>query len=207
MRLLLIIGPPAVGKMTVGREIALRSSFRLFHNHHTIEPLAEVFGHGTAPFQLLNDEFRRRVIEEAAHHGLDLIFTFVWNMEDPDDAAAVERLVAPFLGVGGEVAVIELAADLATRLARNRGESRLAAKPTKRDLSWSDDDLRRMESHQLNSDPTGGNSTPADTFLDNHRHLRLHTADLSAAQTAEVVLDWLNEGSDGRTEEQARHTS
>ena len=47
MRLLLIIGPPAVGKMTVGREIARRSSFRLFHNHHTIEPLVEVFDHGT----------------------------------------------------------------------------------------------------------------------------------------------------------------
>jgi hypothetical protein len=33
MRLLLIIGPPAVGKMTVGREIAAHSDFRLFHNH------------------------------------------------------------------------------------------------------------------------------------------------------------------------------
>jgi hypothetical protein len=194
MRLLLIIGPPAVGKMTVGREIALRSSFRLFHNHHTIEPLVEVFGHGTAPFNILNAEFRRRVIEEAASHGLDLIFTFVWNMEDPDDAAYVERLVEPFVESGGEVAVIELAAALATRLARNHAESRLAAKPTKRDLGWSDDNLRRMESHQLNSDPTGGSPTPADRFLDNHRHFRLHTADLSAAQTAEIVLEWLHHG-------------
>ena len=31
MRLLVIIGPPAVGTMTVGRELAARSDFRLFH--------------------------------------------------------------------------------------------------------------------------------------------------------------------------------
>ena len=36
MRLLLITGPPAVGKMTVGRAVAAQSDFRLFHNHHTI---------------------------------------------------------------------------------------------------------------------------------------------------------------------------
>jgi len=33
MRLLVIFGPPSVGKMTVGREVAARSGFRLFHNH------------------------------------------------------------------------------------------------------------------------------------------------------------------------------
>ena len=47
MRLLLIIGPPAVGKMTVGRAVAGSSAFRLFHNHHTIEMLLDVFDYGT----------------------------------------------------------------------------------------------------------------------------------------------------------------
>ena len=52
--LLLIIGPPAVGKMTVGRAVCARTDFRLFHNHHTIEPLLEIFGFGTPPFIALN---------------------------------------------------------------------------------------------------------------------------------------------------------
>jgi len=195
MRLLLIIGPPAVGKMTVGREIAARSDFRLFHNHHTIEPLVEVFGYGTAPFNVLNLEFRRRVIEEAARHNVDLIFTLVWNLEDPADTAYVEQVVAPFDADGNGVWVLELTADLETRLERNRGESRLAAKPTKRDLEWSDGNVRQMESYHLTTDPTGSTPTPADAFLARHPFLRLETSNLSATEVAELAVDWL-----GKTE-------
>jgi len=36
--LLCIIGPPAVGKMTVGDAIAARTGYRVFHNHLAIEP-------------------------------------------------------------------------------------------------------------------------------------------------------------------------
>jgi hypothetical protein len=192
MRLLLIIGPPAVGKMTVGRAIAARSSFRLFHNHHTIEPLVEVFGYGTAAFDVLNIEFRRRVIEEAARNHLDLIFTFVWNLEDAADLSYVEQLVAPFDGSGNEIWVLELTADLETRLMRNRGESRLAAKPTKRDVEWSESNVRGMEAHRLNTDPTGSTQTPADRFLALHPHLRLDTRSLTATDVAEIALRWLN---------------
>ena len=71
MRLLLILGPPAVGKMTVGRAVANRSDFRLFHNHHSIEMLLDVFDYGTPPFRTLNAEVRRRVVEEAAAAGAD----------------------------------------------------------------------------------------------------------------------------------------
>lgn len=192
MRLLLTIGPPAVGKMSVGREIAARSDFSLFHNHHTIEPLVEIFGYGSAPFIVLNKEFRRRVIEEAVRNDVDLIFTLVWNLQDPADTAYVEDLVAPVREAGGEIWVLELAADLETRLERNRGETRLAAKPTKRDVEWSDSHVRAMEAHQLSTDPTGSTPTPADGFLARHPLLRLDTRTLGAAEVAEIALEWLN---------------
>lgn len=198
MRLLLIIGPPAVGKMTVGREIAARSDFRLFHNHHTIEPLVEVFGYGSEPFNVLNVEFRRRVFEEAARHDVDLIFTLVWNLADPDDLDYVEQLVAPIEQAGGRISVVELAADLETRLVRNRGAGRLAAKPSKRDVEWSDGNVRAMESHQLNTDATGDPGTPAHRFLDRYPHLRLETADLAVTQTAKDILAWMEGDSAAR---------
>ncbi len=50
----MVFGPPAVGKMTVGRAVAARSDFRLFHNHAVIEPLLEVFDYGTPPFVRLH---------------------------------------------------------------------------------------------------------------------------------------------------------
>lgn len=203
MRLLLIIGPPAVGKMTVGAAIASRSEFRLFHNHHTLEPLVEIFGYGSEPFVVLNGEFRRRVIEEAARHGLDLIFTFVWDLQDPADTRYVERLVEPYVRDGGEVWVLELAADLATRLVRNRGETRLAAKPTKRDVAWSDANVRSLEAHQLNTDPSGSVATPADGFLARHPHLRVESAGLSAEEVAAITLAWLD--GDGQSADDLGH--
>ena len=189
MRVLVIFGPPAVGKMTVGREIAARSSFRLLHNHATIEPLLEVFDHGTAPFDRLLDEFRIRVIEEAAASGIDLVITFVWPLDDPADLATVERYLAPYAALGAEVAFVELAADLPTRLGRNRSELRLLHKPSKRDVEWSDNNVRRTEQQVVAT--TAGVRTLAHDLLEQHRYLRMDNSDLSAGDAAERVLSWL----------------
>ena len=190
VRLLVIFGPPAVGKMTVGREVARRSDFRLFHNHAVIEPLLEVFDYGTPAFDTLLHEFRCRVVEEAAASGADLVFTFVWGLEVANDAKILDGYLRPYLDAGGEVAFVELYAGLETRLERNRTELRLDAKKSKRDVAWSDGNVRDAERHVLN---TGAGSTaPADEVLARHRHLRLDNTDLSAGQAAEQVLAWLD---------------
>ena len=44
MKLVIIIGNAAVGKMTVGQELAKITGLRLFHNHMMIEPVLEIFG-------------------------------------------------------------------------------------------------------------------------------------------------------------------
>ena len=43
MKLVLIIGSGAVGKMTVGQELMKITDLRLFHNHMMIEPVIEIF--------------------------------------------------------------------------------------------------------------------------------------------------------------------
>jgi hypothetical protein len=186
MRLLIVTGPPAVGKMTVGRAIADRSDFRLFHNHHTIEMLLEVFDYGTPPFTTLNVELRRRVIEEAASAGTDLVFTFVMGMDDQGDADYLARLVRPY---GDDVAVVELVADLDTRLARNRTEHRLAEKRSKRDVEWSDANVRRLEADRMTS--VAGLDAPGDRLLARWPHLVVDNTGLEADEVAERVLAWL----------------
>ena len=45
MKLMFLIGDTAVGKMTVGQELAKITDLHLFHNHMTIEPVIEIFGY------------------------------------------------------------------------------------------------------------------------------------------------------------------
>ena len=81
MTLLFVWGPPAVGKMAVGRAIAESSDFRLFHNHATIEPLLDVFDYGTPAFLRLNGEMRHRILEEAAAADVNLVQTYAWALD------------------------------------------------------------------------------------------------------------------------------
>ena len=43
--LVIILGPHAVGKMTVGQELAKITDLRLFHNHMSIELTRKLFVH------------------------------------------------------------------------------------------------------------------------------------------------------------------
>ena len=190
MTLVLLFGPPAVGKMTVGRAIADSSGFRLFHNHHTIEPLLDVFDFGTPPFDRLLGEFRRRVLEEAAAADTDLVFTVVWALDLPEDAAGMRRHLQPFVDCGRRVALVELYAGLETRLDRNHTPYRLAEKKSKRDLEWSDANVRDLERYQLNTD----RPSVADPLIAEHRHLRLDNTDRTPEDVAAEILAWLAHG-------------
>ena len=187
MTLLFVFGPPAVGKMTVGRAIADASDFRLFHNHHVLEPLLDVFDYGTPPFNRLLNEFRFRVLEEAAGAGIDLVYTLVWGLDLPEDAAYVQEHIRPFVDGGQTVAFLELYADLETRLARNSTPYRLSEKKSKRDLAWSDENVRGMERCQMNT----GAASPADELLGAHPHLRIDNTHRSPEDVAAEVLTWL----------------
>lgn len=187
MTLLFVFGPPAVGKMAVGRAIADASDFRLFHNHASIEPLLDVFDYGTPPFLRLLRELRRGILEEAAEADVNLVQTFVWALEDPEESALVSRYLAPFLARGRPVRFLELYADLDTRLARNGTPYRLSEKKSKRDLAWSDDNVRGMERYQMNT----GTPSPADELIAANPHLRIDNTHRSPEEVASEVLTWV----------------
>ena len=151
--LLFVIGPAAVGKMTVGTAIAEATGFKLFHNHMTIEPLVRLFPYESPQFQRLNHDFREQICREAAGSDLPgLVFTLVWDFDDPADTALVDRYAKPFRDRGSRILFLELSADQAVRLTRNSGATRLAEKASKRDLAWSDENLRSMDARfRLNS--------------------------------------------------------
>ena len=136
--LIYIVGPPAVGKMTVGHAIEARIGLRVFHNHLSIDPVLRFFEFGSPPFSRLVREFRARLFEEVAASDLPgLIFTYVWDFDAPSDEQALQAYARPFHDRGGRVLYVELEASQSERLQRNVHADRLAAKPTKRDVEAS----------------------------------------------------------------------
>ncbi len=181
MKFVLIFGPQAVGKMTVGRELAQLTGFRLFHNHMTLEPLLALFGERPETWRLSNT-FRRMIFETAAQSTLPgLIFTYVWTFDDPDAWRFVHETRTIFTAAGHDTFLVELEADKDVRLARNDTPERLAAKPSKRDVAASRERLvQAMDRHRLNSEP--GEITDMN-------YLRINNTHVSAAVVARRIGD------------------
>lgn len=66
MNLVFIYGPPATGKYTVGRELARRTGYRLFHNHLVVDTVLSVYDFGTPGFVELRDTIWRAVFSRVA---------------------------------------------------------------------------------------------------------------------------------------------
>ena len=148
MKLVLIIGSGAVGKMTVGQELMKITDLRLFHNHMMIEPVIDVFGHfhGRAIQQLREVIFNEFLKTDNA----GMIFTVMWAFDMPSDLEYVMSVAEKF----DEVYCVELIADQAVRLERNKTENRLKNKASKRDLAASEERvLNEDANHRLVSNP------------------------------------------------------
>lgn len=79
MKFVLITGPQAVGKVTVGQELAKITELKLFHNHMTIDLVSHFFDYDTKEEKRLLNLFRQEIFEEVANSNLyGMIFTYLW---------------------------------------------------------------------------------------------------------------------------------
>lgn len=98
---------PAVGKLTVARELATLTGYRLFHNHLAVDLLLAVFDFGTPPFVELRESIWLSVFDQAFRARLPgLIFTF--NPESTVRQRFVDETVRIAGSHGGEVIFAEL---------------------------------------------------------------------------------------------------
>ena len=101
MKLIIIHGPPAAGKLTISNALARRTGFKVFHNHLSIDCTQPVFEFGTDAFWDINITVRCEVIAEAVRQNIDLIHTFCYA-KGPDDERFLD-LVAAAQDNGGDV--------------------------------------------------------------------------------------------------------
>ena len=181
MKFVLIFGPQAVGKMTVGQELAQRTELKLFHNHMTLEILSPIFGFGPETWRL-STLFRFEIFKAVADSDLEgMIFTFVWAFNEKEDWEFVESLCRIFDAKGGDLYFVELEANLDERLERNKTPNRLEHKPSKRDIEWSDNELKTsMDQYRLNS---------LEGEMNKKNYIKINNTDKSAKEVANIIKD------------------
>ena len=80
MQLVFIHGMPGVGKLTVARELATLTGFKLFHNHLTVDLVESLFDFGSKPFVEFREAIWLATFSKAVEAKLaGLIFTFAFD--------------------------------------------------------------------------------------------------------------------------------
>ena len=181
MNFVILFGPPAVGKMTVGQGLSKLTGYKLLHNHMTIDLVTELFDFGTSQFGRLVPAFRQMLVAEAAASDLSgLIFTFVWAFDEESDKQFLDGLRDVVAQHGGNTYYAELEAGLDERLVRNRTENRLRHKK-KADFDKTEGFMVQAQArYQMNS--SGGFPYP-------EQHVKINNMHLSAEAAAQRIVE------------------
>ena len=178
--LIVVCGPQAVGKMTVAESLRDKLRYNMMMNHDSIELSDRIFGFNTPAQREFNGFIREKAFELAVKHNVDLLFTYVCAFDVPEERAYLTQLKDLFERNGGRFYLVELFADLETRLARNETPHRMERKPSKRDLAWSRNNiLDDAARYRLNS-------KEGEAWFANH--LKIDNTHLTPDQVADLVI-------------------
>lgn len=182
MKFVIIFGPQAVGKMTVGHELEKITDLKLFHNHMTIDLVDPFVSYGSDEGRRLVQKFRNEIfLAVAAGDSPGMIFTYLWDFERQSDTEYIQYISDIFTEKGGEVFLVELEADMETRLDRNRTEHRLTHKPSKKDFERSEGYLLSAETKARNNSREGE--------VTNLNYLRIKNTDIAPDEVASMIKE------------------
>ncbi|AUD65642.1 hypothetical protein BK011_08035 [Tenericutes bacterium MZ-XQ] len=182
MNLVIIIGAQAVGKMTVGEELSKITNLKLFHNHMSIELALKLDNWGTPLFNEINGGIRDLVMSSFIKNKKDLIFTFTWGFELESDWEYMENIRRKFQEY--KIHYVELVSDIEVRLSRNTTENRLNAKPSKRNVEWSRQEIiNTNKNHRLVSN---------DGEIKYDNYIKINNSTLTAIEVADKIKKVFN---------------
>jgi shikimate kinase len=165
---LLVYGPPGVGKLTVGKELAALTGFKLFDSHASIDVVRRVFDFGEGPFWSLVRRFRSDIFEAAARHGVDLITTGAYAY--PEDTELVEGMFSLVEKHEGQVMLVHLTCRLEVLDERVQSET------------------RSNKMHSIESSREGLKKYDFFTPIPNRQSLHVDNSDLSPQTVAQVII-------------------
>lgn len=191
MEFIIIAGPQAVGKMTVGLELEKLIDAKLLFNHQTIDLFTNFLNYTPKTFELSemvrNQLFKAFVENKETNATSGLILSVVVAYDSEKDWEIVNGWVSTFREADADIYYIELEADLDERIKRNVHESRLAVKPSKRNIDFSKHELLTSnERHRLNSE-----ENEVLERLPEINYLRINNTNLDAEDVALQIFDWM----------------
>lgn len=192
MSLIVLIGGQAVGKMTVGKELEKMIDGKLLFNHQTIDLYANFLDYTPETFRL-SDQTRKMLFRTFAANTETnlvehLIFTVMIDFDSRDDRQFLQDIATIFQEEQQEVYFIQLTTDLNTRLTRNQHPDRLAAKPSKRNLASSRNELlTTAQNYRLSLPATEFATSFPEIFT-----LTIDNTELSAVDCAQTIKQHFN---------------
>ena len=110
MKLIFIYGPPAVGKLTIAKELEKITGFKLLHNHLVRDIMELVIGKDSPIFSSEKNKMYLQLLTLAAKTKTPgIIFTFFYN--HPRSEKFVKLLIKNVQGHKGKVYFIRLCCD------------------------------------------------------------------------------------------------
>ena len=183
-KLIIIFGPHAVGKMTVGQELMKLTGIPLLHNHMTIEFARYLHGESSSSeYKQLNKDMRELIFKSVAKgDNKGLIFTYMFALDEQSDIDYVANLRKLFEDNGANSYLVELCADMDVRLERNVTENRLKNKPSKRMVEDSRERFEQIENkYRLNS---------YDGEFDGDNYIKINNTNIAPDVVAKMIVDY-----------------
>lgn len=172
MKLILLYGPPAVGKLTIAKIISETTGINNFHNHMVLDVINDIFGKENPERKELGYKIRGLIVEEAAKERIDLIVTGVALNHNKH---LYEGMIEAYVKNGGQICLIKLTSPREVLLERVEDESRINKFNNKEDLEkFLDKYPEIMES------------------LGDHTQLEIDTSEVTPEESAEKILSYFN---------------
>lgn len=106
MKMIFLYGPPAVGKLTVAKELAKIIGYKLFHNHLTVDLVSSLYEWDSPKYWEYLRFIREQLLANLAKDNVDIIFTYVYAAGE--DEEVMERMFKKIEENGGEVLLVQL---------------------------------------------------------------------------------------------------